>query len=320
MSSVGHDTDAERFARFVNTDTLLSLQIIQSESHPNSHYQGPTKVNSGSKEGLSIYGLFHHLARTPQGKFLLRQYFLRPSLNLHVINERLSTIVVLLRPDNAEFMDSLTKHLNNIKNMRQVMVNLRKGVSAGSGKIGGVASTIWYSLRLFLYHALKITDVLRDLVGADRLIIRNRILENFDTHRLQELGRTVESTIDFESSKEHGRTVVNHGIDEELDRWKQTYDGLESILARTAEHVSLTVPSELNIEVNVIFFPQIGFLVAVDFDSETGTGVWEGIAADPWEKMFVTETIAYYKNKEASEMDAYFGDIYGNICGTCMWI
>ena len=48
---------------FMGADTLLSLQILSTESHPNAQQQGP--VNRGSKEGLSVFGLFQHQARTP---------------------------------------------------------------------------------------------------------------------------------------------------------------------------------------------------------------------------------------------------------------
>ena len=135
------------FSRFVNADTLASLQILQLESSPNTHSQGPTRASSGSKEGLSVYGLFHHLARTPQGKYLLRQYFLRPSLDLNVINERLDFASIFLKPDNRHAMISIVKCLGQIKNMRTVMIHLRKGISNGLSKGGGIKSGIWSSLR-----------------------------------------------------------------------------------------------------------------------------------------------------------------------------
>ena len=134
-------------ARHVNADTLASLQILQSESNPNTHSQGPTNASPGAKEGLSVYGLFHHLARTPQGKYLLRQYFLRPSLDLKIINQRLDTANVFLRPENNGLMNDVIKSLGQIKNMRTVMVHLRKGISNGMTKGGGVKSGIWSSLR-----------------------------------------------------------------------------------------------------------------------------------------------------------------------------
>lgn len=131
----------------MNADTLASLQILQSESHPQSHNQGPTKASSGWKEGLSVYGLFHHLARTAQGKYNLRQYFLRPSLDIGIVNERLDTASVFLRPDNSGPLNMLVKSLGQIKNMKTVMIHLRKGISNGMSKGGGIKSGVWSSLR-----------------------------------------------------------------------------------------------------------------------------------------------------------------------------
>lgn len=133
--------------RFLNSDTLAALQIIHSEVHPQAQNQGPTNTNSGSKEGLSVYGLFQNLARTPQGKALLRQYFLRPSLKMSVINERLNTASVFLRPENDHALKSIAKSLGQIKNMKTVMIHLRKGVSNGQGKGGGIRCGVWSSLR-----------------------------------------------------------------------------------------------------------------------------------------------------------------------------
>lgn len=134
-------------SRFINTDTYLSLQIIQSETHPASHNQGPTKASAGSKEGLSVYGLFHHLARSPQGKYRLRQLFLRPSLDLNLINERLDTISVLLRPANQGILAELGKNLRQVKNMSTVMTNLQKGLGNTGDAVGGVKGSVWRNIR-----------------------------------------------------------------------------------------------------------------------------------------------------------------------------
>ena len=94
-----------------------------------------------------MYGLFHRHARTPQGKALVRQYFLRPSLDLDVINERLDATSVLLRSDNESALSTIVKSLGQVKNMRTVMIHLRKGVSNGLSKSGGIKNGIWSSLR-----------------------------------------------------------------------------------------------------------------------------------------------------------------------------
>jgi DNA mismatch repair protein MSH5 len=94
-----------------------------------------------------VYGLFHHLAHTPQGKTLLRQFFLRPSLNLGVIEERLDTVGTFVRPENADALDKLVKELQSVKNLRVIMINLRKGAGGGSGKVGGVSKNVWAGIR-----------------------------------------------------------------------------------------------------------------------------------------------------------------------------
>ena len=301
--------------RFVNTDTLLSLQIIQSESHPHTHNQGPTTSTSGSKEGLSIYGLFHHLARTPQGKFLLRQYFLRPSLNIEVINERLDTISVFVRPDNANQLSDLTKSLAQVKNMRPILIQLRKGVSRSAGKGGGIGRGAWASLRSFAFHALEVRDILSEIIGAERLSIHRRIMEAFEGRHFAQVGRRISEVIDFEDSADRDRTVVKHGIDDNLDEMKRRYDGIEALLSNVADLISAGVPQFLGANLNVVVFPQIGFLIAMGLDAETGEPVYEGDMDDPWERVFSTVDTAYFKNSKMSEMDEEIGDMYTLICG-----
>ncbi|KAH7031981.1 muts domain V-domain-containing protein [Macrophomina phaseolina] len=299
---------------FINVDTLLALQIIQSESHPHSHNQGPTKANSGSKEGLSVYGLFHYLAKTPQGRHLLRQYFLRPSLELNVINKRLDTIATFTRPDNSHLMDQLVKSLKGIKNMRVSMVNLRKGVNSGPGRKQGITSGLWARIRLFAYHVLKVKDAFQEMNAADRLPIRNQFFETCDYQGLAHVGKRITDVIDFDQSEQQHRTVVQMGVDEELDNMKQTYDGIEYLLSQVANDISHRVPAILGASINVIFFPQIGFLVTVPIDPETGQGIWEGSEQDVWERMFTSDEQAYYKNNNMREMDDRFGDVHGVIC------
>jgi DNA mismatch repair protein MSH5 len=302
---------------FVNADTLLSLQITSTESHPNAQNQGPASrgwSSGGAKEGLSVYGLFHHFAKTSQGRFLLRQYFLRPSLNLDVINERLDTITVLLRPDNTGVLDQIVAMLARVKNMRLSTANLRKGVSNSVTKKRTLSTSVWPTIRDFVFYALRLFDLMHELPGAERLAIRDKIEAKFDKQQLAAIGTLITEMVDFEASKDEGRTIVRPGVDAELDEIKRTYDGIEDLLHKVTDHIANIVPAELNAKINVIFFPQIGFLIASPVDGENGVGVFEGPENDPWEKMFVTEAAAYYKNSNMREMDEHFGDIYGRIC------
>jgi DNA mismatch repair protein MSH5 len=158
---------------FVNADTLASLQIIQSESHPNKHNQGPN--TSGAKESLSVYGLFHLLARTPQGKQKLRHMFLRPSIDLSVIDERLNTIGVLLRPENSSLLHTIGKSLKRIKDVRTVVIHLQKGVCDVPSRSSTIKKRVWGSLQNFVFQSLSILEVLQEIGGGHGLAIVTKV-------------------------------------------------------------------------------------------------------------------------------------------------
>lgn len=156
---------------FVNSDTLASLQIIQSENHPNSHMQGPNESTSGAKESLSVYGLFYKLASTPQGKQRLRQVFLRPSMDLTIIEERLSTISILLRPENASSLEKICRSLRKIKDIRTIVIHLQKGISDTSAKSPTINRGVWASILNFTFHNLKIIEAVQELNDGQTLAI-----------------------------------------------------------------------------------------------------------------------------------------------------
>jgi len=98
---------------------------------------------------------------------------------------------------------------------------------------------------------------------------------------------------------------------------KQTYDGIDDLLSRTARAVAATVPEQFSIDLNVIFFPQFGFLISMPLAGQTGAGTYEGgdDEEEQWDKMFTTGLRAYYKDFRMREMDETFGDMYALICG-----
>ena len=124
--------------------------------------------------------------------------------------------------------------------------------------------------------------------------------------------------IDFERSAEQHRTTVLQGVDVELDSIKRTYDGMDNLLTQVATQLCNELPEWAAQYVeNCIFFPQLGFLTVVSLDPKTGKGRYEGegIENDIWDRMFVSNDMGYYKNQHMKDMDGYFGDMYGMICG-----
>ena len=295
-------------------DTILSLQIMQSESHPSSHNQGPTKASSGSKEGLSLYGLFHHLAKSPQGRIALRRLFLRPILDIQQMNARLDAVTVLSRPENATVLSNLRKDMGSIKNVRSLVIILRRGATGGSGQPGKIASRVWSGLQKFAHHAIQIAESLSQVVGFESLRITQSFAEKFCAEDLIEVGRRITQIIDFDISNEQLRTVVRQGVDPELDHRKHTYQGIESLLAQVATELRRDIPLGLPQDLKVVYLPQIGFLIALPKDEQVGTALFEGNEHDSWERMFSGDDIVYYKNDKMRSMDEHFGDLCTDIC------
>ena len=283
---------------------------MQPESHPNVFNQGPGV--SGAKESLSVYGLFHNLARTPQGKVQLRQNFLRPSLDLVEINGRLDFVSVFVRPENQLVTQKLSKSLSRIKNMKTIMAYLRKGINGGNKKIGGgFKSGVWASLLEFCYHNLDIVETLREVAGGGHLSLRTRLLEVLDRFQLQRIGKMVHDYVDLDLSVEQHRTVIKYGVNENLDKAKEMYDGMEVLLSEAARHVAAGLPQE--IRVNVIFFPQLGFHITIPLEEESRQPAYTG---EGWERRFATSDQAYFKDGTMRDLDEQVGDAYATVCDT----
>ena len=237
-------------------------------------------------------------------------------MDLDTINERLDTASVFLRPENDGAMNNIVKNLAQIKNMRTVIMHLRKGVTNGLSKGGGIKSGIWSSLRSFAFHTLQIRDALKEIAGVERLKIATRVLETFDAHGIASVGTIISEIVDFAASVAKHRTVVNTGVSAELDDIKRTYDGVEDLLNHTSRTIDATIPAIYNLKLSVIFFPQIGFLICIPLNPKLGRGDYEGgEGEDRWERIFSTDSNVYYKDPRMREMDEELGDIYAVICG-----
>lgn len=121
--------------------------------------------------------------------------------------------------------------------------------------------------------------------------------------------------VDFDESDIQSRTVVRPGVDELLDEKKRILAGLESLLQQRATEIAENVPEGLPADLHVLYIPQLGFLISMPKDEETGRSLWEGSEDDPWEHMFSNEAEAYYKNDTMKTTDIEPGDIQTQISG-----
>lgn len=301
---------------FINADTMMSLQIIQSELHPNSQMRGPGKSASGAKESLSVYGLFHFLACTPQGRQKLRRIFLRPSISMDLIMNRQQTISFFARPEHPETTAEINKNLRKIKDMRSVIANLRKGVDSPGRRVS-VHNNVWATLQRFALYMLKTHEALRQMSGVERISLVGKVIESIEPLPLMQVGELISQTIDFDQSRERQRTSVKAGVDDSLDEMKRKYDGMEDLLTEVNGKLRHELPEWAQKYVrNCVFMPQLGFLTVVSLNSSDGRANYEGQGLhDAWEQMFVSGEYVYCKNRRMKEMDDKCGDAYCMIVG-----
>ena len=103
------------------------------------------------------------------------------------------------------------------------------------------------------------------------------------------------------------------GIDDELDRMKRSYDGLDALLTEVSKILAHHVPQSSAI-LNIIYFPQLGFLIACSIGSDAGSSTCDGDYVNGWDRVFTNGDTGYYKSPEMNEMDQKFGDLYSMIC------
>ena len=263
--------------------------------------------NSQLREGLSLFKLLNS-TKSPMGTSLLKTWFMYPCLDIDMIHKRQDAIAFLIEPDQKYFCDQVSLGLRHVKHIPRVMQMMKKKPKLLD----------WKSLMEFAYYALKIRSHLVEVeLQGDYL---KDILQQLIPNDLRDLGTMINTFVDFDEFESEDRFVVKPNVDEELDEMKRTYAGLDDLLSMVARDEVLKVPREWANLLNVVYFPQLGYLISLplnDYMIETGHYdidplVFQVTQLDIKQK-FATESNAYYKNERMKELDQVLGDLHSNI-------
>ncbi|KAK2001745.1 muts domain V [Colletotrichum falcatum] len=300
---------------FVNADILSSLQVFQSELHPNSVMSGTGTAAAGLKESLSLYGIFNPLAGTPQGRTELRKLFLRPLVNIDTIRARHNAISVLLQPGNEIALENISQTLNEVTDIKKTLAQLQRGAESPVNS-ASVERGVWWTLTRFSIFVLRLRDAVLELKDWRGVAIFQQIIAATPVATIKSIGELVGLTVDFEETKASSRIAVKWNVDPKLDKLKQTYHGLDSFLSEVSTSLTRELPEWARKYVTgCVFWPQLGFLTVVPLLPDIGESGYEGqgLDDDRWGKRFVANGNVYYKNKRMSELDAEIGDSYSRI-------
>ncbi|KAG8716968.1 MutS protein msh5 [Ceratobasidium sp. 394] len=279
----------------INADALSSLQIFDDENHASVH-------SDKTKEGHSLFQLVNHTS-THLGRGLLRRWCLRPSLSIPVIEARHAAVECFNLPDNVAVSNALTSNLRALCQVPKAMALLR----TGRGKLPE-----WRAIANFSYRIVTLKDGVCELIGREGVGVIDQFLAALEGVNSEDTGVLINTIIDWEESQNTKTICVNPGIDQDLDEKKRTYNGLDDLLVRAARDISQSIPNEFATELQVLYFPQLGFLIRIprrpewttrkDFDQVPG-----------WVYQWETNENVFYKSPKMLDLDIHIGDLHSYI-------
>ncbi|XP_060744144.1 mutS protein homolog 5 [Tachysurus vachellii] len=277
---------------YMDKDAYSVLQIFKFDLHPSVY-----KLQSGQKEGLSLYGILNR-CRCKFGSRLLRQWFHRPTRDLSVLRRRQEVIRFFTTPRNSDIMNTLQSFLRNVKN---IPVLLRK-MSLSHTRVAD-----WQNLYKTVYSSVGIRDTVRSLPQTIQLF--QEISEEF-TDDLHYIATLISKVVDFEGSLAENRFTVKPNVDPAIDEKKRRMMGLSDFLTDVARAELESLDSRFS-SCSVIYIPLIGFLLSVP--RLAGMVEKESFEIEGLDFIFVSEDRLHYRSARTKELDNMLGDLHCDI-------
>ncbi|KAL3151543.1 MutS protein msh5, variant 2 [Trebouxia sp. C0009 RCD-2024] len=264
----------------VDSASMLALQVFQEDRHPSAMGIGQ------SKEGFSVYGMLNSCASS-MGRRLLRLWFLRPIINLEVLNQRQDAVHFFMHAPDV--IKSVRAVLRKTRDIPQVLRRLQS--------TQGLLDIKDLSLVLdSIANLLMLRDIFASLAQThthpppanSQPVLRNSApstwtRSDYQTPRsatsdsnaeppllpdhtmgtpssqhspiiiqkatIHGAGHSlVSDIIDFEQSEDG--MMISYGVCEQLDDMKHTYHGLPDFLTKVVEQELARIPRQLGSLVN----------------------------------------------------------------------
>ncbi|KAJ3417023.1 MutS protein msh5 [Chytridiales sp. JEL 0842] len=277
---------------YVPTETLTALRIFKDL------HSKPMKRNPDKKKLLEDITLHELLNKTltPPGSALLKLWMLKPLQNLEAIEERLDNIEALSQPTASGAVENARSYLGHMRNVHKLLPKLK----------GAMGLKDWEDLLKFVYYALKLLYVSPALPPCSIIL---KIQQTFNASTLKHIGTLINGLIDFDASRaEAPRVVVKTGVDEELDERRRVYEGLDGLLSQVALEMVRELPPHFPTNLNVVYFPQLGFLVSYPLSDNLPTQ--EELTAHLFDFQFSTNLTAFFKHPMMQDLDETLGDVH----------
>ncbi|KAH9290878.1 hypothetical protein KI387_034995, partial [Taxus chinensis] len=269
--------------KFLKIDALGhdALQIFQVDKHPSCMGIGK------SKEGFSLFGMFNKCV-TVMGRRLLRTWFLRPILDLNILNDRLNTISLFHGCD--EMMAALHNSLKSVKDIPRL---LKKFSCPSSLSTSDDWTTLSKSISSIL-HVRKIFEV-----GIAERQHEHAGMLNLNIVRKAFVSITNELFYIYEL----------------LDELRDIHEGLPDFLEKVSSMELKRLSCDSNaIQGSIVYIPQIGYLMHFS-GSKLSDQLLEKL--QDFEFIFAGgdnhQNEFFYSTTKTKELDVLLGDVYHKI-------
>eukprot|EP00268_Persea_americana_P019477 TRINITY_DN19974_c0_g1_i26.p1 TRINITY_DN19974_c0_g1~~TRINITY_DN19974_c0_g1_i26.p1 ORF type:complete len:323 (+),score=58.84 TRINITY_DN19974_c0_g1_i26:933-1901(+) len=252
---------------------------------------------------------------TPMGKRLLRTWFLRPILELEVLNSRLNTISFLL--SSEELMTALRETLKSVRDIPYILKKVNSPSSiCTSGDWAAFVKSISSLLHVRKLFEVGISESLQERLDFLDLDIVEKACSCISTE-LVYVYELVMGVIDINRNKEKGYgTMVKEGFCDELDELREIYEELPEFLEQVSSLELKRLPHlhEHELVPGIVYVHQIGYLMCIFGDKLDKSTIeelqdYEFAFADGDGEM----KKSFYHTSKTRELDNLLGDIYHKI-------
>ncbi|ELT91413.1 hypothetical protein CAPTEDRAFT_89832 [Capitella teleta] len=264
------------------------LQIFQSYSHPSAYKAG------SSKEGLIAAVRFQMHCRGSNTVVVFRSWFLQPSRDLETLTQRHNAVAFLSSAANIEMTSAMSSCIGNVTDVSRILTRMTKAEAS---------ITDWKNIYKTVYAIINIADICSSCDADVDILIELKSCVNEDLYCIAEL---ISSTVDFDESAAQNRFKVKLSVNDKLDELNRTYSGLPDFMTKVASRELDKLNDPIK-ECNVIYLPQLGYLLAIPAAQvDKGDNNYD---IENLEFTFLSNNMLHYRSANTKELDSVLGDI-----------
>ncbi|XP_067137660.1 mutS protein homolog 5-like isoform X3 [Centruroides vittatus] len=283
----------------IDENSFSALQIFNQQSMLSASANRNT-----TREDLSLYGIINK-CKSSFGSKYLKKLLLQPTQDIEILKQRQDAVAYFVTPQNVEVVYNLQNCLKNIKHIPRILSHMLNSHASVND---------WKALYKTVYNSVLIKDICG--MQPQSIYIFRKITETF-TSDLCRISSLINKIIDFQESDNQNHFVVKPGVDERLDYKKRTYNGLPDFMTKVAQKELEKLSSEIQ-ECNVIYLPQLGYLLAIPLTEKMKTEECYDIPG--LEFIFFSNNMVHYKSANTKELDSLLGDTQCEIIDHETWI